>query len=245
MRQDVASGIDCGNRRVMGQRRTEGFGHAGHGRGGAHGVAGACRTGHAAFCCKEVVKADLPGFHLFTELPDHGAGAYVFAFVFAIEHRPTGDDDGRHVATGGAHQQCRGGFIAAGQQHYAINRVPTDRFFDIHARQVAGEHGGRAQVGFAVGKHRELHREAARFDHPTFDVLGDLPEMRVARRQFRPGIADTNDGLAMELMIGDALILHPAAVHKAVFIGSTKPLGRTQGWFFFGIRHGHHSYCKT
>ena len=95
----------------------------------------------------------------------------------------------------------------------------------IGLAEVAGEHGGGAQVGFAIGKHREFHREATGLDHAAFDVLGDLAEMRVARGQLRPGVADADDRLAMELMVGNALVLHPAAVHEAVLVGGTKPLG--------------------
>ncbi|MCY1429265.1 hypothetical protein D9M71_451750 [compost metagenome] len=163
--------------------------------------------------------------------------------MLAVEHRPAGDDDGRHVATGGAHQQCRGGFVATGQQHHAIDRVAANGFFHVHARQVTGEHGGRAQVRFAVGEHRKLHREAPGLDHTAFDVLGDLAEVRVARGQFRPGVADADDRLAMELVVGDALILHPAAVHEAVLVGGAKPLGGAQGGFL--IRHDRFSYCMT
>jgi len=226
MRQHIAPRIHCRNRRVVGQGSAQCLGHAGHGRRGAHGVAGSRRARHAAFGRKEVVQGNGAGLDLFTELPHHGARADVLALVLAVEHRPAGDHDGRHVATGGAHQQGRGGLVAAGQQHHTINRVAANGFLHVHARQVARQHGSGSQVGFAIGKHRELHREATGLDHTAFDVLGDLAEMRVARGQLRPGIADTDDRLAMELMVGNALILHPAAVHEAVFVGGTKPLGR-------------------
>jgi hypothetical protein len=77
------------------------------------------------------------------------------------------------------------GLVAAHQQHHAVDRVAANGFLDVDARQVAGEHGRRAQVGFAVGEHRELHREAARFDDAAPHVLGQLAEVRVAGRQFR------------------------------------------------------------
>ncbi len=43
-----------------------------------------------------------------------------------------------------------------------VHRVAADRFLDVHARQVAGEHRGGPQVGLAVGEHRELHRDSRR-----------------------------------------------------------------------------------
>ncbi len=243
VRQHITACIHSRNRGVVRQRSAQRFSHARHGRRGAHGVAGARRTRHAALGCEEVIDGDGAGLDLFAELPDHGAGTDVLAFVLAVEHRPAGDDDGRHVATGRAHQQCWSGFVATGEQHYAVDRVAANRFFNVHARQVAGEHGRRAQVRFAIGEHREFHRKTTGLDHPAFDVLRDLAEVRVARGQFRPGVANADDRLAVELMVGDALILHPAAVHEAVLVGRAKPLGGAQGGFL--IRHDRFSYCKT
>jgi hypothetical protein len=52
--------------------------------------------------------------------------------------------------------------------------------------------------------------------------------MRIAWRQFGPGIADADDRFALELMIGNPLVLHPAAVHHAVLVVAAKPFGRAQ-----------------
>eukprot|EP01037_Dinobryon_pediforme_P039566 gene39567-48248_t len=104
-----------------------------------------------------------------------------------------------------------------------VERIAADRFFHVHASQITREHGGRAQVGFAVGKHRKLYRETARFDDAALDVFGDLAEVRIARCQFRPGITDTDNRLALKFMIGNTLILHPAAVHETVLISRAKP----------------------
>ena len=229
MGQHIAARIHRRDGRVMGQRGAQGFSHAGHGRGRTHGVAGARRARHAGLGREEFVEADGAGFVRLVHLPDDGAGTDVLAFVLAVQHRPTGDHNGRDITAGRAHQQRRGGFVATGQQHHAIDRVTANGFFHIHARQIARQHGGRSQIGFAVGKHRELDRETTGLDHTAFDVLGDGPKVRIARRQFRPGVADTDDGFALELMIGNALVLHPAAVHETVFISAAKPLGRTQG----------------
>ena len=176
-------------------------------------------------------------------LPDDSASADVFALVLAVQHRSTGHHDSGDVAAGGPHQQGRGGFVAAGQQHNAVNRVAANGFFHVHAGQIAGQHGGRAQVRFAVGEHRKFNREAACFDDAALDVLSNGTEMGVARRQFGPSVADTNDRFALKLMVGNALILHPAAVHEAVFVRAAKPLGGAQGRRF--IRHVGLSYCMT
>jgi hypothetical protein len=59
-------------------------------------------------------------------------------------------------------------------------------------------------------------------------MLGELAEVRVAGRQLAPGVADADDGLALELVVGDALVLHPAAVHEAVLVLGAEPLGGAQ-----------------
>ena len=41
--------------------------------------------------------------------------------------------------------------------------------------------------------------------------------------------------MGADIGIGDALVLHPAAVHEAVLVGRAKPLGGAQGGFL--IRH--------
>ena len=113
--------------------------------------------------------------------------------------------DGRHVAARGAHQQGRRGLVAADQQHHAVDRVAADRLFDVDARQVAREHRGRSQVRLAVAEDRELDRKTAGFEDAAFHVFGELAEVRVARCQLAPGVADADDRLALELVVRDAL----------------------------------------
>jgi hypothetical protein len=226
--QHVAARVHGGNRGIVRQRGAERFGHASHGRCGAHGVAGAGRARVAGFGGEEVVHRDLAGLGLLVQLPDGGAGADVLAVQLTVQHRAAGDDDGRDVDAGRAHQQGRGGLVAADQQHHAVHRIAADGFFDVHAGQVTGQHGGRAQVRFAAREHREFDREAARLQDAALDVFGDLAEVGVAGGEFGPGIADADDRLALEFMVGDALVLHPAPVHEAVLVLGTEPCGGTQ-----------------
>jgi hypothetical protein len=154
------------------------------------------------------------------------------SFQLTVQHRAAGHDDGRQVDRGSAHQQGRGGLVAAHQQYHGIHRIAADGFFHVHAGQVTGQHGGWAQVGFAVGEHREFNRVAARFQDALLDVLRELAEVGVARGQFGPGIADANDWLAAEFVIRNALVLHPAPVHEAVFVLRPEPFGRAQFYRF-------------
>jgi hypothetical protein len=66
-------------------------------------------------------------------------------------------------------------------------------------------------------------------------VLRELAEMRVTRREFRPRIADTDNGPAVEFVVRNALVLHPASVHEAVLVRGAEPLLGAQ----FGFRSRH------
>jgi hypothetical protein len=116
------------------------------------------------------------------------------------------------VAAGGAHQQRRRRLVAAHHQHDGVDRIAADRLLDVHAGQIAGEHRGRPQVRLAVAEDRELDWIPARLENASTDPLGELTEVCVAGCQLRPGIADTDDRLALELVVRDALVLHPTAV---------------------------------
>src|SRR5439155_11990179 len=109
----------------------------------------------------------------------------------------------------------------------AVDRIAADRLFDIHTREIARQHGGRTQVRFAVGKHREFDRKAARLENAALDVFSDLLEVCIARRKLGPGIADADDRLALEFVIRYALVLHPAAIHEAVLVLRSEPLRGT------------------
>ena len=237
VRQHVAARIDGRDGRVVRQGRTQRFGHAGHRRGRTHGVAGACRARHARFGRHELVQGDRTGLHLLVQLPHGRAGTDVLAVQLAIEHGAAADDDGGNVDAGRAHQQGRRRLVAADQQHDGVHRIAADRFFHVHRRQVARQHGRRAQVRFAVREHGEFHRETTGFQDAALDVFGQLAEMRIARGQLGPGIADANDGLAMKLVVRYALVFHPAAVHEAVLVLRAEPLGRAQGHLLFCLRH--------
>src|SRR5687768_11133876 len=47
--------------------------------------------------------------------------------------------------------------------------------------------------------------------------------MAVARREFRPGIADADDRPAIEEILGIALVLDPAAIQETLAVGTAKP----------------------
>jgi hypothetical protein len=125
MRQHVAARVDGRDGGVVRQRGAQRFRHASHGRGRAHGVAGAGRARMTGLGGHEVVHRKLAGLDLLVQLPDGGARADVATLVLAVEHRPAADHDGRQVDAGRAHQERRGGLVAADQQHHGVHRVTT------------------------------------------------------------------------------------------------------------------------
>ena len=62
----------------------------------------------------------------------------------AVQHGPTGYDNGGKVTTGCAHHQRRGGFVAAAEQYDAVDRIGSNRLLHIHADEVPIEHRGGA-----------------------------------------------------------------------------------------------------
>jgi len=104
----------------------------------------------------------------------------------------------------------------------------------IHAGEVAVEHRGRPQQRLAQGHHRELEREAAGLEHAVLHVLGDRAEVRIAGRELRIGIADADDGPAVELVVGNAAVLQPRAIDVAHLALAPEPLGAAA---FFWRRH--------
>ena len=81
----------------------------------------------------------------------------------------------------------------------------------------------------------ELEREAAHLIDAPLDVLGDLAEVRVARRQLGPRVADADDRPAVEQVARQALVLHPAAVRKAVAVCVPEP--RVAAQLFLVVGH--------
>ncbi len=125
------------------------------------------------------------------------------------------------------------GLVAAAEQHDAVDGIGADGLFDVHADQVAVEHGRRAHVGLARGHDRELHRQPAGLPHAALHVVRDGPQVRVARRQLRPGIADADDRAAVEHVGGQPLVPHPAAVDEAVLVVLAEPGRRpVYAWFW-------------
>ena len=207
----------------MRQSEPERLDHARHGGGRTHGHAVASGARHASLGVHIRLRAHSAGFQFLFKTPDCRPRADVVPVIFSVEHRATRNDQRRDVAARGPHDQGRRSFIAAAQQHHAVDRVPADRLFDIHADQIPEEHRRWPDVRLPQRHNGKLERQASGLPDAAFDVLGNVAKMRVAGRQFRPGVADADDGTPIKYMVGKSLVAHPAAMHKTVFVGFSKP----------------------
>ena len=218
MREDLATRIDRGNRRVVRQSHAERLDHGGHRRGRAHRHAMAARAVHAGFRLDEFFLRHGAGADLLGHLPYARARADFLAAKAAVQHRAARNGERRQIARRGAHQQRRRGFVAADQQDHAIDRIAANRLLDIHRRQIAEQHRGGTQIRFAQRHDRKFQRKAARFVHALFHIFGQFAEVGVARRQFRPRIADADHRPAIELIMWHALVFHPGAMNETILV---------------------------
>ena len=134
--------------------------------------------------------------------PDVGAAAERHAAEGAGEHRPAGHHDRRQVDRRGGHQQRRDRLVAAAEQHDAVDRVGAQHLLGRHRGHVAPQHRGRPDLRLAERHHRQVQRDAAGLVDALLDALGDLVEVRVARRQVGGGVGDRDVRPAVERVAG-------------------------------------------
>ena len=77
-------------------------------------------------------------------MPQHSARADALALVPTVEHRPAGQHDGGQVGSGRSHQAGRGGFVTTRGQHYTVQRVAVQHFYQAQIGQISVQGGGRA-----------------------------------------------------------------------------------------------------
>jgi hypothetical protein len=56
--------------------------------------------------------------------------------------------------------------------------------------------------------------------------------MRVARREFRPRVANANHGTPIKNVVRQALILHPASINETGLVHFAKPILTAKSAFF-------------
>ena len=114
------------------------------------------------------------------------------------------------------------------QQHDPVQRVAADRFLDLHAGEVAEQHGVGPQRVLAQRHGRELERHAAGFPDAALHVLGQLAQRGVAGVELGPAVADADDRLAVEDMVRQAQLALHRPVQEAGLVDALEPGARTQ-----------------
>ena len=122
-----------------------------------------------------------------------GAGAEDLALVMPVEHGTAADHDSRQVGAGGAHERGGRGLVAVGEQDDAGQRIAADHLLGVHRRQVAAEHGSRAEVDLAQRDGGEFEREAAGLGDAAFDRFADGAQVAVAVVELAVGVADADE----------------------------------------------------
>ena len=145
-------------------------------------------------------------------MPQYGARTNALAFVPAVEHRPAGQHDGRQVGGGRCHQAGRGGFVATGGQHYAVQRVTMQHLDQAQVGEVAVEGRGGAARLLGNRVYRKLHRDATCIANAVLDPLGQFDVMAVAGRQVAAGLGDA-DNRPPRLQFGAGQALVHVAFH--------------------------------
>jgi len=106
--------------------------------------------------------------------------------------------------------------------------MAAQQLFGLHGQKIAIQHGGGLDDGLGQADGRQLHRKAARLQHPALDVIHALLEVCVALIDIAPGIHDGNDGLAFPVL-GAVAHLHETRTmaHGAHVVGP-EPAGAAQ-----------------
>ncbi len=189
---------------------------------------------------------------LLLEPPHVGARPHVAATELAVEHRPAGHHDRGQVHARCGHEHCRGGLVAAGEQHDCIQGIGPQQLLDFHRHEVAEQHGGRPHERFTKRHRRELEREAACLPDASLDRISDASQMRVARRQLGPAVGDADNGPSVKYLPWEPLRLQPGPVDHPRSALSTEPggaaklTGRSGAWLCcHGVLSAECSRCSA
>ena len=118
-----------------------------------------------------------------------------------IEHRTGWKENTRDIGAQSAHEHRRNRLIAPPHQNRSIDGVAPQDLFGLHRQQVAIEHGGGFHKHFAQAHDRDFHWKSSGLEHPAFDLLNPLAEMRVAGIHLAPGIEHTDDRFVLEVLV--------------------------------------------
>src|SRR6202011_3236510 len=129
------------------------------------------------------------------------------AVIPAVEHRSARQYDGWNVDRGRGHQARRRGFVAAGGEHDAIDRIAMQDFNETEISEVAIERGGGALAGFLNRVNGKFKRDAACVADTVAHAARQIEMMPIAGREIRTRLSDADDRLArLQLFARDAVV---------------------------------------
>jgi hypothetical protein len=153
--------------------------------------------------------------------PHVAAAAERLAAPVALHHRAAGHVDDRDVHAERAHEQPRRGFVAATEQHRAVDGIRAEHFLCLHREEVAMKHRRRLRQHLACRHDRNLHRMPARLQNAALHRVRREAQMHVAGVQIAPGVEDADHRLAHDVLAAPAILLRPRAMTKrAQFIAA-------------------------
>jgi len=195
--QAAPGGVDGQDRPIARQAEAEGLGYAVHGIGGVHSGAGAAAGTGAIFDGVQFLLGNLPGFDLSHALEDADE-VDGLAFELARQHGAAADEDGGDVQAQGGHEHPGDDLVTVGDHHQGVEGVGHGHGFD----GIGDEFPGSQRVFHPCVPHgdpvanpdgRKLHRRPAGEPNPRLDVVGDDPQVDVARDDFVGGVDDADD----------------------------------------------------
>ena len=222
------AGVHRGNRGGPREAQAHGLDDIGHGRGRAHGVAGAGRARHALLETGPFGLVDVAGLVFVPIFARMRAGADAVALVAIIEHRPGRHEDRRNIHAQRAHDEAGRRLVATAEQHGAINRERAQQLLGLHGEEIAVDHGGRLHQHLAEAHRRQFEGEAPRLQHAALHRLAALAQMRVAGRKIAPGVEDGDDRPPHEFLAAQPHLLGALAMAECAEIIGREPTLRAQ-----------------
>ncbi len=235
--------IRAGDRGASGQAHAEGFGQTVHGRGRAHRIAMTNRGCRRADTVHELVIVDFARTQHPAAFPDHGARPGQLAAPMSVEHRATREHNRGNIHRRRAHQHGRGGLVASGGQHHAVERIAMQDFDKAEIREVSVQRRRGALTGLLDWMDGEFNGHPSGIANTVAHPLRQLDMMAVAGGKIAACLSNADDRTpALNFVARQAIVEIPLDIKRrhARIVRVVEPFLTPQGFLrFFG--HGRSS----